>query len=228
MAYMRILAQHDNMKLGTYSITNVSTFWLILGLLQLSYFILQLIRYFFLNLVILFSNETLHELMVDGLVHSPTKFFDLTTPGQLINAFSNDLGLLDNTLPFSFTDMIEGPIISIAMLINVFSVEVYFIPPGIFNILFLIIFFIYAKKPIVECRQLYLKQRTPVFGIFSEMISSLSQMHIFRKRLPKLNAFADAADLSTKTNMSFQVISRGFGAYVSFVSSLIMIIAFFI
>jgi ABC-type bacteriocin/lantibiotic exporter with double-glycine peptidase domain len=124
--------------------------------------------------------------------------------------------------------MIEGPIISIAMYINVFSMQVYFIPPGIFTLIFLVIFFIYSKKPIVECRQLYLKQRSPVFGIFGEMITSLSQIHIFDKRLHKLRSFAAAADLSTKTNMSFQVISRGFGAYVSFASSLIMIIAFYI
>ena len=34
--------------------------------------------------------------------------------------------------------------------------------------------------------------------------------------------------LSSKTNISFQVISRGFGVYVSFASSLIMLAGFFI
>lgn len=128
--------------------------------------------------------------MIHGIVRSHSSFFDLTPPGQLINAFSNDLGLLDMTLPFSFTDMIEGPIISIVMLINVFTIQLPFIPLGIANIIFLILFFIYARGPIVECRQLYLKQRTPVFGIFGEMISSLSQIRVFGKRLQKLRAFA--------------------------------------
>lgn len=53
------------------------------------------------------------------------------------------------TLAFSFTDMIEGPIISISMLINIFTIEVYFIPPGVANIVFLIVFFLYSKRPIV-------------------------------------------------------------------------------
>jgi hypothetical protein len=68
------------------------------------------------------------------------------------------------------------------MLINVFTIQLPFIPLGIFNIIFLVLFFIYAKNPIVECRQLYLKQRTPVFGIFGEMITSLSQIRVFDKR----------------------------------------------
>ena len=128
--------------------------------------------------------------MVNGIVRSPAKFFDITPPGQLTNVFSNDLGLLDMTLSFSFTDVIEGPIISIVMLINVFTIQIPFIPLGIFNIIFLVVFFIYSKKPIVECRQLYLKQRTPVFGIFGEMISSLSQIRIFGTRAKKLKKFA--------------------------------------
>jgi hypothetical protein len=42
--------------------------------------------------------------MIHGLVRSPSTFFDITPTGRLINKFSNDLGILDNTLIFVFTD----------------------------------------------------------------------------------------------------------------------------
>jgi ATP-binding cassette subfamily C (CFTR/MRP) protein 4 len=87
--------------------------------------------------------------MIEGLVRSPSSYFDTNPSGRLINTFSNDLGILDMTLAFSFTDMIEGPIISLSMLVNVFTIQVYFIPPGIVNIIFIIAFFIYSKRPIV-------------------------------------------------------------------------------
>lgn len=58
--------------------------------------------------------------MVHGLVRCPSGYFDITPTGRLINKFSNDLGILDNTLVFVFTDMIEGPIISLIMLANIF------------------------------------------------------------------------------------------------------------
>lgn len=108
MVYMRFLAEHDNVTKGTYYLFsgNLNYYWLVLGMLQISYFILMLIRYFMLNMVILLSNEKLHEEMIDGLVRSPSKYFDVNPSGKLINAFSNDLGILDMTLQFSFTDMI--------------------------------------------------------------------------------------------------------------------------
>lgn len=60
MFYLRVLAQYKNMADGTYFITSFSTYWLLLGLLQLTYFILQVLRYLFLNIVILLSNQELH------------------------------------------------------------------------------------------------------------------------------------------------------------------------
>jgi len=42
--------------------------------------------------------------MMFGIVRSPGSFFDNTPSGVLINKFSNDLGILDNTLSLSFID----------------------------------------------------------------------------------------------------------------------------
>jgi ABC-type multidrug transport system fused ATPase/permease subunit len=123
MAYMRFLAMHNSKAMSNSLLADENLYWLTLGMMQVSYFILSWFRYFFLNIVILFSNEKLHELMIEGLVRSPTSFFDTTPSGRLINTFSNDLGLLDMTLAFSFTDMIEGPIVSISMLVNIFTIE---------------------------------------------------------------------------------------------------------
>ena len=44
--------------------------------------------------------------MMHGLVRCPSNYFDTTPTGRLINKFSNDLGILDNTMAFVFTDMI--------------------------------------------------------------------------------------------------------------------------
>jgi ATP-binding cassette subfamily C (CFTR/MRP) protein 1 len=44
--------------------------------------------------------------MIHGLVRCPSSYFDTTPTGRLVNKFSNDLGILDNTLSFVFVDMI--------------------------------------------------------------------------------------------------------------------------
>ena len=58
--------------------------------------------------------------MLNGVVRSPASYFDLTPSGQLISRFSNDIGILDNSLAFVFVDCLEGPIVTIVMALNIF------------------------------------------------------------------------------------------------------------
>jgi ATP-binding cassette subfamily C (CFTR/MRP) protein 4 len=44
--------------------------------------------------------------MIHGLVRCPSSYFDVTPTGRLVNKFSNDLGILDNTLVFVLVDMV--------------------------------------------------------------------------------------------------------------------------
>jgi hypothetical protein len=44
--------------------------------------------------------------MLFALLRSPTQYFDITPTGRLINRFSNDLGIMDNTLAFTLIDAI--------------------------------------------------------------------------------------------------------------------------
>jgi ATP-binding cassette subfamily C (CFTR/MRP) protein 4 len=120
--------------------------------------------------------------MIHGLVRSPSFFFDITPTGRLNNKFSNDLGILDNMLMFVLTDAVEGTIICIVLLINVFSINLYFIIPGVITIIFVILFFMYCKKAIVNIKQLDLRLKSPVFNMVGEMINGLVQIKIFNRR----------------------------------------------
>jgi ABC-type multidrug transport system fused ATPase/permease subunit len=87
--------------------------------------------------------------MIHGLVRCPSGYFDTTPTGRLINKFSNDLGILDNTLAFVMMDTVEGPMVGIIMIVNIFQINLFFIPPGVINIAFIIFYFIFCKKTIV-------------------------------------------------------------------------------
>lgn len=145
----------------------IRLYWLTLGLMQVAYFILLITKYTMLSVVVLWSNERLHFEMMHGLVRCPSSYFDTTPSGRLINKFSNDLGILDSILAYTFIDTIEGPIISIIMLINIFQINLFFIPPGLLNILVIVVFFIYCRSTIVESKQLDLRSKTPVFNMFN-------------------------------------------------------------
>lgn len=145
--YFRLICQYDLIKNGSNKIKfrNMSEYWQTLGLLLLGYLVLCLVRYFLLNASVLNSNEQIHQNMIHGIVRSPCSYFDITPTGRLTNKFSNDLGLMDGMMIFALTDAIEGPIVSIISICYIFSINLYFIGPGLINIIFVISFFIYCK-----------------------------------------------------------------------------------
>ena len=80
---------------------------------------------------------------------SPCSYFDITPSGRLNNKFSNDLGIMDNLLAFFLLDSIEGIILCLILIANVFSINLYFLIPGILNIIFVVGFYLYCKKAII-------------------------------------------------------------------------------
>ena len=145
--YVRFLAGFNDLNRGNHDVFggNDKLYWGLLGVFVFCYFLFSLLKYFLVYLVSLYSNEDLHEEMIHGLVRSPCSYFDLTPTGQLTNKFSNDLGILDNTLAFTLVDTMEGPIITIIMLINIFAIDLFFLIPGCLSIFFFIAYFIFCK-----------------------------------------------------------------------------------
>ena len=166
--------------------------------------------------------------MVHGLIRSPSSYFDITPTGRLNNNFSNDLGIMDNTLSFVLADCIEDPIRCIVMIINVFTINLYFLIPGIINVVFIVGFFLYCKEVIIAVKQLDLTLKTPIFHMVGETISGLIQLKIFNQRFHFLSQFSKKLNESFKANIAFWNISRAFGANISYFSTLVMIIGWII
>ena len=90
--------------------------------------------------------------MVNGIVRSPASFFDATPSGVLINKFSNDLGILDNSLAAPLMDALEGPTSIIVAMINICQIYPLFIPPVVVIFFFSILFFFYSRPVIVQSK----------------------------------------------------------------------------
>jgi ABC-type multidrug transport system fused ATPase/permease subunit len=104
-AFFRILSKYDDVVSGDYNIA-FPLYWMTLGILQLGFFIVLVVKYFCINFICLKSNELLHNNMLISLLRSPTGYFDTVPTGRLINRFSNDLSLMDTTLAYTLIDNI--------------------------------------------------------------------------------------------------------------------------
>ena len=92
--------------------------------------------------------------MVEAIIRSPGSFFDVTPSGILNNKFSNDLGILDNTLIFSFIDTTEGSMMSLVAVVYLIVLNLYLIVPIVIFFTISLLFLIYAKTPIIKSKEL--------------------------------------------------------------------------
>jgi ATP-binding cassette, subfamily C (CFTR/MRP), member 4 len=104
--YYRFLADFDNVSAGTssYFIGNFDLYWGIQGLLIGLYFIVIIVKIYMLYSSLLNASAQVHENMIESIVRCPGKFFDTTPSGILVNKFSTDLGIIDNTMIFGLID----------------------------------------------------------------------------------------------------------------------------
>lgn len=195
-----------------------------MGILVLLYLCVLFLKYYTLYWTLLNSNRNIHEQMVNGIVRSPGAFFDVTPSGVLINKFSNDLGILDNSLAICLIDTLEGPTSIVIAMVNIAQIYLYFIPAVVVILLIAILFFNYARAVIVQCKQMDLKNKNPIFQSYTETISGLVQIKTYNRRRSLIHQFSQIMNRSTKAAISFDLVSRGFGFYEAFIGLVLIFV----
>lgn len=130
----------------------MGAYWGILGLLSLVYFLVLTIKYYILNLSVLTAGKSIHETMIKAIVRSPGSFFDSTPSGTLVNKFSNDLGVVDNSLVFCLIDALEGPTVFLIAIVNLCQINLTTIIPTVLAVALAIWFFLYSRPAIIKCK----------------------------------------------------------------------------
>lgn len=57
--------------------------------------------------------------MLSAITHAPLSFFAENSSGNVINRFSNDIGVLDKTLPACLLDLLKGIVSNIILIVTV-------------------------------------------------------------------------------------------------------------
>lgn len=189
--FYRILADFDKVKNGTSSLfgDNIGSFWSSIVLLVFLYFVMVTIKYFALGTSILIAGKNIHEKMVEAIVRSPGSFFDSTPSGTIINKFSNDLGVIDHSLFFSFMYSLEGLAIFFVSAINLCQINPIMIFPILVIMTAAILLFAYARPAIIKCKDLDLQNKSPIFHKSGELINGLIQIRIHEQRLSQIRSF---------------------------------------
>jgi ATP-binding cassette subfamily C (CFTR/MRP) protein 4 len=99
---------------------------------------------------------------------------------------------------------------------------VLFIPPVIVIVICVFVLFWYSRPAIISCKQKDLKNKSPIFNFYSETLNGLVQIRIYGRRKDLISKFTKLINNSTKASIAFDVVSRGFALYVSFLGGIIL------
>jgi len=109
-------------------------------------------------------------------------------------------------------------------LVNVCINHIYFIPPVVVFIFLAFLFFLYAKEVMIACKQIDLKNKSPIFSFYNETITGLIQIKILNRRQSLISQFATIVNSSIRASTSFDLVSRGFGFYAAIIAMILMLI----
>jgi ATP-binding cassette subfamily C (CFTR/MRP) protein 4 len=80
----------------------------------------------------------------------------------------------------------------------------------------------------VACKQRDLKNKSPIFNLYSETITGLIQIKILNKRKKLIQDLSNIINNCIKSSVSFDMVSRGFGFTASVIGLCLMCIGLMI
>lgn len=125
------------------------------------------------------AGKSLHEDLLQSVLHAPMSFFDTTPIGRIISRFSKDLYLIDTQLPMTISFFLFTSIFVLATIITIAVTT----PPFLIAVPFLAWFYyrsLQRYRPIArDAKRLESISRSPVFAHFSETLGGLSTIRAF-------------------------------------------------
>ena len=117
------------------------------------------------------ASRVMHEDLLNKVMHSPMLFFDSTPTGRIVNRFSSDIDVVDQTIPGQIHDMMAcGMRVAFILLVISYSTPIFLtLLPGLLLLFYFIqVFYLKSSRQI---RRLDMVSRSPVFSHFAETIS---------------------------------------------------------
>ncbi|KAL4472067.1 hypothetical protein ABPG72_007116 [Tetrahymena utriculariae] len=198
-----------------------------LGYITLGYYVNLVVKYFIIIKFLNSSSQSLHNKMIESLVRSKVQYFDQTQSGRIINRFSTDLVIIDQSLPLTSIDSLEILCAHIVLLIMLIIINPYFIIVAFFLILVLYNFMMISKVCLIESKQTDLRNRSPVFNYFTTTVQGILPLRVYEQTKLFLYKFDELSDASLRSSCAYWYITRAFGAYVHGFSCIAGIIGIF-
>ena len=188
-----------------------SIYSLVLSMLALATLILSVLRAIIFFAVSFHSSKNSFMKMLKRVFHAPSVFFQSNPNGRIMNRFSKDINLMDETLPQVFFDLVQCTILSLA----VFVVAAVIMP-------FALILFPFVAYLLLKLRNYYMAtsrqikrieaiSRSPVYSTIPSTLEGLSVIRAFNAKERFNKEFFSYQDDNTRMFFGFITSGRWLG-----------------
>ncbi|KAK0531407.1 hypothetical protein OC834_002953 [Tilletia horrida] len=158
-----------------------ASFWLTLYAVAgyLSAALMSVAPFLLYGWLVIMSSRKFHDNLFRSVIRSPLQYFEITPSGRLLNLFSRDVNVIDETLP----RVIHSAIRTGVVVLGVIIVITYSVPAFIFAIVPLGIAYWYILQYYLstsrELKRLDSISKSPIFQFFNETLGGLSVIRAF-------------------------------------------------
>ncbi|XP_028333034.1 canalicular multispecific organic anion transporter 2 isoform X2 [Gouania willdenowi] len=187
--------------------------------------ILVMISSFTLALGNIGAARKLHYNLLTNKLHTPQSFFDTTPIGRIINRFSKDIYVIDETLPSTVLMFLGTFFVSVSTMIVIISTTPIFavvIVPLACIYVFVQRFYVATSR---QLKRLESVSRSPIYSHFSETITGCSVIRAYGRH----SAFVLMSDFKVDENQKSYypgiVANRWLGVRIEFIGNCIVLFA---
>uniref|UniRef100_T1JB97 ABC-type glutathione-S-conjugate transporter n=1 Tax=Strigamia maritima TaxID=126957 RepID=T1JB97_STRMM len=168
------------------------------------------------------ASRILHEQMLFSVLHSPMEFFDQTPMGRLMNRFSKDMEVADETVPRPIRPLITHimhVVATVYIITNNTRAFGLLVPP------LSILYYLIQKVYLCTSRQLKRLEaisRSPIFAQFSETVTGLSTIRAYKKEKEFIKQTEEAIDTNQILTYPRIAVKRWLALRLDFIGQIVV------
>ncbi|XP_037804336.1 multidrug resistance-associated protein 1-like [Penaeus monodon] len=128
------------------------------------------------------SSRVLHQRLLDSVVRLPMSFFDTNPSGRIINRFSKDINVLDNTFPDNLRNFVGCFMQVVATLIVIVAATP---AAGLFVLPVMLLYYLVQVIYIASSRQLKRIEsvsKSPIYSHFGETLQGVTVIRAYKRQ----------------------------------------------
>ncbi|KJE98072.1 multidrug resistance-associated protein 3, variant [Capsaspora owczarzaki ATCC 30864] len=171
------------------------------------------------------ASEMMHQSMLYRVLRSPMAFFDTTPMGRIVNRFSKDVYILDETIPSSLRSFL-GMIFRVASIVIVIA---YSTPLFLAAVLPLAVLYVAIQRFYVatsrQLKRLDSVSRSPIYAHFSETLTGVSSIRAYSQRRRFMQDNSTKIDENQRAYYPSIASNRWLAIRLEFIGNLIVLLA---